>query len=449
MRWNRSIPVVGAFGVAAFAFAAPPVFTGPQPYSSIADSPYFGNGQSCFALEFFPDGTQSVPSLQINYATGASIVTAVGVPPGNHALQANALGVIELTFPTPVNTAGFVWTGGDSIGSTITLTVIAGTEAITQQYPDLAPNDPSNPADNRFFGVTWDVGIQTLRITFLPFAAGIPNQIDQIQFELPASECQTGQPDFNGDGWNDLVVQDPATGQVAVQALLDGQAAGIVTIPQPAGGVWNLATIGNFGTGVPGRDNIVWRNISTGTCVVWNMDGCLRTGGYTIQQPVSLNWRLVGTGDFDGDGVDDMVWQEEFQGTLVVWYMQNGQRASGQLFQSQSTPSWEAIGVGDFNADGTPDLVWRNVNTTALAVWFMGGANGTTRLGGASINQPAGLVWGLAGLSDLDLDGDLDMIWQNESSGAVVVWIMNGTTRESGYVMPLDVTPSTAWRVKG
>jgi hypothetical protein len=338
-----------------------------------------------------------------------------------------------------------VWTGGGPGSATITVTDPNGAEFIDSI--DLGANDPSNPSDNRFIGVEWASGIRTVQLQFDPASTAF--QIDQIQFDLPAAECQTGQPDFNGDGWNDLVVQDPATGQVAVQALLDGQAAGIVTIPQPAGGVWNLATIGNFGTGVPGRDNIVWRNISTGTCVVWNMDGCLRTGGYTIQQPVSLNWRLVGTGDFDGDGVDDMVWQEEFQGTLVVWYMQNGQRASGQLFQSQSTPSWEAIGVGDFNADGTPDLVWRNVNTTALAVWFMGGANGTTRLGGANINQPAGLVWGLAGLSDLDLDGDLDMIWQNESSGAVVVWIMNGTTRESGYVMPLDVTPSTAWRVKG
>jgi hypothetical protein len=200
-----AILALAACGIATNVQAAPPVFTGPLPYQSIADSPYFGDGQTCYALETFPDGVQSQPSFQFNSQTGAEIVPGVGVPPGGHVLQANTIGVIQLTFDPPVNEAGFVWTGGDPIGSTITMTVISGTEAVSQQYASLSPNDPDNPDDNRFFGVTWDVGIQALRITFLPFGRGIPNQIDHIQFAADAS----ASTDSDGDGVVDCLDDCP------------------------------------------------------------------------------------------------------------------------------------------------------------------------------------------------------------------------------------------------
>ena len=184
MRSNRLIPALGVLGVASLAASAPPVFTGPTPYQSIADSPYFADGQTCYALETFPDGVQSQPGFQFNSETGAQIIPGVGVPPGGYVLEANPLGVIQLSFDSPVTEVGFVWTGGDLIGSTITVTVIAGTEAISQQYPSLAPNNPNDPDDNRFFGVSWEVGVQQLRITFLPFSPSISNQIDDIQFNL-------------------------------------------------------------------------------------------------------------------------------------------------------------------------------------------------------------------------------------------------------------------------
>ncbi len=149
-----AILALAACGIATNVQAAPPVFTGPLPYQSIADSPYFGDGVTCYALETFPSGSQSVSGFNYNSGTGAAIVPGVGVLPAGHVLQANGLGVIELHFDPPVNTAGFAWTGGASFGTTLTITLIAGTEAITNQYTDLPPNDPNDPDDNRFFGAT-------------------------------------------------------------------------------------------------------------------------------------------------------------------------------------------------------------------------------------------------------------------------------------------------------
>ncbi|MGA1018738.1 MAG: hypothetical protein ACO3YY_12240, partial [Phycisphaerales bacterium] len=88
-------------------------------YTSIADSPFFGDGVACYALETFPDGAAGVGGW--SFASGASIVE---VEPGQWALQQNSVGVITLSFqpdddgnyPTRV---GFAWTGGISEGSSL------------------------------------------------------------------------------------------------------------------------------------------------------------------------------------------------------------------------------------------------------------------------------------------------------------------------------------------
>jgi hypothetical protein len=180
-----------AASLAGAAAANQPTFFGPLPYASIADSPFFGEGQACFQLETFPDGQVSVPGLTFNSQTGAAIVAGVGVPPGGHVLQSNDLGVIQLDlppapgggYPTQV---GFVWTGGPNILSAITLDVTSpGGSLATQQFASLPVNPPADPSTNRFFGVQWSAGIQELRISFSTFPAS--NQIDDIQFRVPTT----------------------------------------------------------------------------------------------------------------------------------------------------------------------------------------------------------------------------------------------------------------------
>lgn len=255
---NRiALLLVGVLGIAATAAAAPPVFTAPLPYQSVSDSPYFGDGEVCFALETFPNGEPSAFGYQFNSQTGAEIVPGVGVPPGGHVLQANDLGVIELSFSPPVFEAGFVWTGGATIGSTITLTVISGTEAVTQQYADLPPNAPDDPSTNLFFGVSWDTGVEILRITFLPFGPAVPNQIDDIQYNSgaqplgapslisPSNEATNATPTFIWVSdpcatWYQLWVNDSTGVRVNkwYQASEVDAASGICTVT-PAVGLLN------------------------------------------------------------------------------------------------------------------------------------------------------------------------------------------------------------------
>jgi len=46
--------------------------------------------------------------------------------------------------------------------------------------------------------------------------------------------------------------------------------------------------------------------------------------------------------------------------------------------------AWQIRGVADFNGDRQPDLLWHNQTTGALYVWFLKGLNAT----GASFLTP-------------------------------------------------------------
>lgn len=56
---------------------------------------------------------------------------------------------------------------------------------------------------------------------------------------------------------------------------------------------------------------------------------------------------------------------------------------------ASGNPGWSVVGTGDFNGDGVPDLVWQNNSTGQVTVNYYGGAQGTTLQGWAWL-EPAG-----------------------------------------------------------
>jgi hypothetical protein len=82
---------------------------------------------------------------------------------------------------------------------------------------------------------------------------------------------------------------------------------------------------------------------------------------------------------------------------------------------------------GDFNSDGTPDLLWQNSTTGQVLVWYMGGALGDAFLGAnylAFNNAMPG--WSLIGAADFNHDGTPDLVWQNTATRQVYVWYLGG-----------------------
>src|SRR5690242_2240603 len=63
--------------------------------------------------------------------------------------------------------------------------------------------------------------------------------------------------------------------------------------------------------------------------------------------------------DFNYDGKPDLVWQNQNSGQIGVWFM-NGTsliRISYFTPARASDVNWKIVGTGDFNDDGKPDLV--------------------------------------------------------------------------------------------
>ena len=93
--------------------------------------------------------------------------------------------------------------------------------------------------------------------------------------------------------------------------------------------------------------------------------------------------------DFNADGKPDLIWQNQATGQLYYWLM-NGValQSSGYLNNGQAVDTnWKIVGIGDFNADGKPDLIWQNQSTGQLYYWLM---NGVALQSSGYLNQRSG-----------------------------------------------------------
>jgi FtsP/CotA-like multicopper oxidase with cupredoxin domain len=176
-----------------------------------------------------------------------------------------------------------------------------------------------------------------------------------------------------------------------------------------------------------GKPDILWRNTLTGANRVWYMDGNVRLGQAPILPIVAdQNWKIVGTGDFNGDGKPDILWRNSATGQNKVWYMNKVIYSGSGMISTVSGSAWTIVGTGDFNGDGKPDILWRNTSTGAVTVWYM---NGVNLLGSGSTTPETVQTWKIVGIGDFNADIKPDILWRNSVSGANRVWYMDGMVK--------------------
>ena len=142
--------------------------------------------------------------------------------------------------------------------------------------------------------------------------------------------------------------------------------------------------------------DVLWQHIN-GQVHYWPMLNGQRQGGNNIFTPVGPEWKLLGAGDFNGDGTDDILWQH-INGQVHYWPMLNGQRQGGNNIFTPVGPDWKLAGAGDLNGDGTDDILWQHINGQ-VHFWPM--LNGQ-RQGGINIFTPVGPEWKLVGAASVD-----------------------------------------------
>jgi hypothetical protein len=196
-----------------------------------------------------------------------------------------------------------------------------------------------------------------------------------------------------------------------------------------------------------GITDLLWWEPDTNQLTIWLMKGGAVQSLVSPGAGQDINqWLLIGTGDFNADGISDIMWWNPQAGAVEVWYMATSSSAAsgagGNGFQATSslgqvTGNSTLSYTGDLNGDGREDILWRDYETGQITLWIMG-ADGQPTLNGPPTlaagmsdgNRPDvtdSLEWGVRGLHDMDGDGKADVIWQHASDGRVVVWRMDGS----------------------
>jgi hypothetical protein len=187
------------------------------------------------------------------------------------------------------------------------------------------------------------------------------------------------------------------------------------------------------------QTELLWQH-ADGRLGVWTMEDTKSLSGDPLGpgQVADPLWRISAEGDFNGDNLRDIVFQHQGDGRLAVWLMNDRSQTSGVALSPAQVPdlNWKVRGAGDFNGDFHPDLIWQNEVTGQIAAWLMEGTtrpDGNGRLLSPSVVEDTD--WRIVGVADFDRDGRSDLLWQHEISGLFSVWHMNGLSRIDGTVL--------------
>ncbi len=255
----------------------------------------------------------------------------------------------------------------------------------------------------------------------------------------------TGQPLTVG---SDDILWQHIGGQVHFWPITNGTRDGGFDIAGsgPVGNDWRLVGAGDFNG--DGADDILWQHFG-GQVHFWPVTGGARTGGLDIgaSGPVGNDWRLVGAGDFNGDGTDDILWQH-IGGQVHFWPILDGVRQGGADIGASGPVGndWQLVGAGDFNGDGTDDILWQHMGGQVHYWPIRDGA----RQGGVDIGAsgPVGNDWRLVGAGDLNADGTDDILWQH-FGGQAHFWPIRDGARQGGVDIGASGPVGNDWHFVG
>ena len=172
-----------------------------------------------------------------------------------------------------------------------------------------------------------------------------------------------GTGDFNGDGRSDVLLRltDGTVREWLGQS--DGSFLGnIAHVNVNPGAGWVVAGTGDFNG--DGYSDILWRVGDAVREWLGHSDG-----SFADNAAVNLNpgpgVAVVGTGDFNGDGRSDVLLRLA-DGTVREWLGQSDGSFVGNIAHVNVNPGsgWHVVGTGDFNGDGMDDLLWRTSDGT-------------------------------------------------------------------------------------
>jgi len=252
-------------------------------------------------------------------------------------------------------------------------------------------------------------------------------------------------PDFNNDGFTDLLLQNASTGAIASWYMQGAQQVGSASFSLTPPTEYGLIGSGDFFGN--GSTTLVLQNSVSNQIAFWYTSGANNAtipGGNFVNPTPGAGWKVVGVGDFNADGKSDLVFQNQTTHQIAVWFMNGYVYNGGVLLPFTPLEGWNVVGTGDFNADGFTDLVFQNQTTGQIALWYM---HGTTYTGGAVMTAVPAAGYVVAGVGDYNGDGVADLLFQNAATNQAVVWYLQNGTYVGGAA--LSLSPPAGWHIAG
>jgi hypothetical protein len=256
-----------------------------------------------------------------------------------------------------------------------------------------------------------------------------------------------GDGDFNGDGTSDLVYRNTTTGQVVIITFAAGLPAtsGLVyTEPNPA---WKIVATPDIDG--DGKADLLWWNSTTGQLYAMLMNGFgIAAQGVAYNEP-NTAWKVVATGDFSGSGKQNQVlYRNSVTGQVYMLTLGFAGGSTftrtGQMIYAEPNLAWKIVGSGDFNGDGRTDILYRNDVTGQVYVMLMNG--GAVSSAGMVYTEP-NTAWKIVAQGDYNGDGKSDLLWRNDTTGQVYMVNMNGLAIASQGMVYTE--PNAAWKILG
>lgn len=280
------------------------------------------------------------------------------------------------------------------------------------------------------------------------YAAAVNNPFGQarsVDAILSIRSTLTVKGDFDRDGSPDLVFQDQSDSLASWFMIGPNMISAGLLEPSDTGSAgWKIVTTGDFDG--DGNQDLVLQH-QNGGLAAWLMRGRQLRSQVLIAVDLAgiEEWKVVGSTDFNHDDRPDLLVQDR-SGRLAAWLIENLHVASTTLLNLGNPVDldWSVVGVDDFNEDGRPDIVFQHKNGT-LAVWYLDGFS-TASAALLSPSHPGDSEWRVVDVADRNGDGKPDLVFQHQKDGALAMWLLDGLKLSQPLLLN-PVRPGGTWRV--
>ena len=214
--------------------------------------------------------------------------------------------------------------------------------------------------------------------------------------------------DFDGDGDAEVLLQLPSRGRLERWSVASGRLVRRTVLPRISA---SARIVGNGDYDGDGFADLL--AVDAGEAFLWLLHGGSPIGGGPLGDALGTDGSIEGSGDYDGDGVSDVLVRRPAAARIELWSLEGGDVAEVHALGADPGPRWRVIGSGDQDADGLSDVLWHSAADGKLMRWRMLERG---RFESLVLASPlAG--WEGVGVGDFDGNGCSDVLWRKATTG--------------------------------